>query len=143
MHACRYGLFVGATCAPFVRLLMALCSPVAWPLGKLLDWLLGHQHYALFRRRQLKELVNLHGSGASVHGGRAGGGDGPEDKEAHAEKLTDEEIKIIGGERRACRPGHRPSAPCADAHRAVCVKRHSPYCSRSLYAGGWCCAVLM
>lgn len=35
---------VGARCAWFVRLLMLLCAPVAWPLGKLLDALMGgHQ----------------------------------------------------------------------------------------------------
>lgn len=133
MTGCRYGLFVGATCAPFVRLLMALCSPVAWPLGKLLDWVLGHQHYALFRRRQLKELVNLHGSGAMAHGGHGGhaaasGGDGPVDKEAHAEKLTDEEIKIIGGERRTCLHACRgPFAPCKPS-QVICTLR---WCTHS------------
>jgi len=28
---------------------MILCSPVAWPVGKLLDWLLGPEHHVLFR----------------------------------------------------------------------------------------------
>ncbi|KAG2489018.1 hypothetical protein HYH03_012456 [Edaphochlamys debaryana] len=64
----RYGLKVGAYSAWFVRLLMCLCSPVAWPIGKLLDFLLGPDHTALFRRAQLKALVDLHGSGAGFGG---------------------------------------------------------------------------
>ncbi|KAL4434041.1 hypothetical protein ABPG75_000482 [Micractinium tetrahymenae] len=55
----RYGLEIGAYCAPLVRLLMVLTAPVAWPLGKLLDWLLGEES-ALFRRQELKALVGLH-----------------------------------------------------------------------------------
>ncbi|KAG2449851.1 hypothetical protein HYH02_005374 [Chlamydomonas schloesseri] len=64
----RYGLKVGAYSAWFVRLLMTLCSPIAWPIGKLLDFLLGPDHSALFRRAQLKALVDLHGSGAGFGG---------------------------------------------------------------------------
>ncbi|KAG2437901.1 hypothetical protein HXX76_005517 [Chlamydomonas incerta] len=64
----RYGLKVGAYSAWFVRLLMTLCSPIAWPIGKLLDFLLGPDHSALFRRAQLKALVDLHGTGAGFGG---------------------------------------------------------------------------
>jgi hypothetical protein len=32
-----------------VRGLMALTSPISWPLGRLLDWLLGSEHTALYR----------------------------------------------------------------------------------------------
>lgn len=42
---CRsYGLQVGSYSALFVRLLMALSSPISWPIGKLLDRLLGEEH---------------------------------------------------------------------------------------------------
>ncbi|KXZ48422.1 hypothetical protein GPECTOR_28g830 [Gonium pectorale] len=64
----RYGLRVGAYSAWFVRVLMTICSPIAWPIGKLLDFLLGPDHSALFRRAQLKALVDLHGSGAGFGG---------------------------------------------------------------------------
>lgn len=40
----RYGLQVGASSAWFVRLLMAVTSPLSWPMGKLLDWVLGGEH---------------------------------------------------------------------------------------------------
>jgi metal transporter CNNM len=45
----RYGLVIGANLAWLVRVLMVVCSPVAWPVGKLLDWLLGPEHHVLFR----------------------------------------------------------------------------------------------
>jgi hypothetical protein len=39
---CRsYGLQVGSYSALFVRLLLFLAAPIAWPIGKVLDWLLG------------------------------------------------------------------------------------------------------
>ena len=49
----RYGLAIGARMAVFVRLLMAVCSPIAWPVGKLLDKLLGADHHSMFRRKQV------------------------------------------------------------------------------------------
>lgn len=103
----RYGLAIGSTVAPFVRVLVWICYPVAFPISKvryvvlntsvlkfsaslkssnlvsscvqcsnldlfffsfflvilqLLDVLLGHGRVALFRRAELKTLVNLHGN---------------------------------------------------------------------------------
>jgi CBS domain containing-hemolysin-like protein len=40
----RYGLQVGAYSAYFVRVLMVLCAVIAWPISKLLDWVLGPEH---------------------------------------------------------------------------------------------------
>ena len=37
-------LQIGASSAWFVRALMFVCSPLAWPIGKLLDILLGGEH---------------------------------------------------------------------------------------------------
>ncbi|GLI68918.1 hypothetical protein VaNZ11_013338, partial [Volvox africanus] len=76
----RYGLAVGASLAPLVRLLMWLCSPVAWPMGKLLDLVIGADHHTIFRRRQLKELVSIHAEDAGMGGA-----------------LTRDEIKVITG----------------------------------------------
>ncbi|CAK9164614.1 unnamed protein product [Ilex paraguariensis] len=76
----RYGLAIGAALAPFVHILVWICFPVAYPISKLLDFLLGHGHVALFRRAELKTLVNLHGNEAGKGG-----------------ELTHDETTIIAG----------------------------------------------
>ncbi|KAJ7526535.1 hypothetical protein O6H91_16G010800 [Diphasiastrum complanatum] len=57
----RYGLSVGANLLWLVRIAMFMCYPVAFPVGKILDALLGHNNSAIFRRAQLKALVSIHG----------------------------------------------------------------------------------
>ncbi|CAH9120691.1 unnamed protein product [Cuscuta epithymum] len=76
----RYGLTVGATVAPFVRLLLWVFFPVAYPISKVLDWMLGKDHSALLRRAELKTFVDFHGNEAGK------GGD-----------LTHDETTIIAG----------------------------------------------
>ncbi|KAL6513122.1 DUF21 domain-containing protein [Orobanche gracilis] len=76
----RYGLAVGAAMAPVVRILVCICFPIAYPISKLLDLLLGHGHRALFRRAELKTLVDLHGNEAGKGG-----------------ELTHDETTIIAG----------------------------------------------
>ncbi|CAA0838174.1 DUF21 domain-containing protein [Striga hermonthica] len=76
----RYGLTVGATVAPFVRLLLWLFFPIAYPISKFLDWMLGKGHAALLRRAELKTFVDFHGNEAGK------GGD-----------LTHDETTIIAG----------------------------------------------
>ncbi|XP_068698745.1 uncharacterized protein [Montipora foliosa] len=77
----RYGLAIGAVMAPFVKLLMVLLFVVAWPISKLLDCLLGHEHSTFFRRAELKELVSLH----------------QESTDANEDPLRDDEVMIIQG----------------------------------------------
>lgn len=60
----RYGLAVGANMVWLVNIMMVICWPVAYPIGRLLDFLLGHDDSALFRRAQLKALVTIHGKEA-------------------------------------------------------------------------------
>ncbi|XP_010278494.1 PREDICTED: putative DUF21 domain-containing protein At1g03270 isoform X2 [Nelumbo nucifera] len=75
----RYGLAVGANFVWLVRILMIVCYPIAYPIGKVLDWVLGHNE-ALFRRAQLKALVSIH----SQEAGKGG-------------ELTHDETTIISG----------------------------------------------
>ncbi|GAB2221412.1 hypothetical protein Droror1_Dr00012588 [Drosera rotundifolia] len=75
----RYGLAVGANFVWLVRILMIVCYPIAYPIGKVLDCLLGH-HEVLFRRAQLKALVSIHGQEAGKGG-----------------ELTHDETTIISG----------------------------------------------
>ncbi|KAJ8434142.1 hypothetical protein Cgig2_000862 [Carnegiea gigantea] len=75
----RYGLAVGANFVFLVHILMLICYPVSYPIGKVLDCLLGHNE-ALFRRAQLKALVSIH----SKEAGKGG-------------ELTHDETTIISG----------------------------------------------
>lgn len=56
----RYGLPIGAWMAPCVLVLMYVMSPVAWPVAKLLDKLLGEDHGTIYKKAGLKTLVTLH-----------------------------------------------------------------------------------
>lgn len=56
----RYGLAIGAFCAPLVHATMIVFAPVAWPTAKLLDWCLGEDHGTTYRKAELKTFVSLH-----------------------------------------------------------------------------------
>ncbi|GMP24601.1 hypothetical protein CsSME_00001808 [Camellia sinensis var. sinensis] len=58
----RYGLGVGAKLSVVVQLLVIVVFPIAYPISKLLDGLLGKGHSALMRRAELKILVDMHGN---------------------------------------------------------------------------------
>ncbi|KAL4863481.1 hypothetical protein BDV12DRAFT_26959 [Aspergillus spectabilis] len=75
----RYGLPIGAYLSPIVLFLMYAFAPVAWPTAKLLDWLLGEDHGAVYKRAGLKTLVTLHQSLGSQP----------------AERLNEDEVTII------------------------------------------------
>ncbi|GMY07322.1 DUF21 domain-containing protein At2g14520-like [Fagus crenata] len=64
----RYGLCLGAKMSYFVRLLLMLFFPISYPISKLLDWLLGKGHSALYRRAELKTLVHMHANKAGKGG---------------------------------------------------------------------------
>ncbi|XP_076955955.1 DUF21 domain-containing protein At4g14240-like isoform X2 [Bidens hawaiensis] len=75
----RYGLAIGSSLIWLVKGLMIICYPIAYPIGKMLDLVLGHND-ALFRRAQLKALVSIHGQEAGKGG-----------------ELTHDETTIISG----------------------------------------------
>ncbi|KAL3691066.1 hypothetical protein R1sor_004717 [Riccia sorocarpa] len=64
----RHGLAVGAAMAPLVRVLIIIMFPVAYPLSKLLDCVLGKKHSILFGRAELRTLVEMHGYAAGKGG---------------------------------------------------------------------------
>ncbi|KAL5218180.1 hypothetical protein ABZP36_018864 [Zizania latifolia] len=76
----HYGLAIGASVTPLVRVLVWICFSIAYPISKLLDYVLGKAHTALFRRAELKTLVTLHGNEAGKGG-----------------ELTHDETTIIAG----------------------------------------------
>lgn len=56
----RYGLPIGAWMAPCVLALMYITAPIAWPIAKLLDRILGEDHGTFYKKAGLKTLVTLH-----------------------------------------------------------------------------------
>jgi len=73
----RYGLAIGAICAPFVLILMYCLSPIAWPIAKLLDWVLGGSESHTYKKAELKSFLQFHRQGE--------------------EPLRDDEINILNG----------------------------------------------
>ncbi|XP_019432495.1 PREDICTED: DUF21 domain-containing protein At1g47330 isoform X1 [Lupinus angustifolius] len=64
----RFGLTVGATLAPLVKVLLVVFYPISYPISKVLDWMLGKGHAALLKRAELKTFVNFHGNEAGKGG---------------------------------------------------------------------------
>lgn len=52
-----------------VRIMMWVAYPIAWPIAKLLEWILGAHHGIIYRRGELRELIKMHAAGGE------GGGD--------------------------------------------------------------------
>jgi len=61
-----------------LQLQMVIAAPVAWPLGRLLDALIGANHGVFRSRGQIKALVDMHGEehhmGGQLTQARAGAG---------------------------------------------------------------------
>ncbi|KAI0757520.1 hypothetical protein C8Q80DRAFT_1091595 [Daedaleopsis nitida] len=73
----RYGLSLGASCAPVVLAMMYLFAPIAWPIAKLLDWVLGHNEANTYKKAELRSFLAFHRQGE--------------------EPLRDDEISILNG----------------------------------------------
>jgi len=57
----KWGLAIGAKLSLLVKFLMLIFFPVAYPIGKLLDRMLGEDHRNYFQRKELHALVSIHG----------------------------------------------------------------------------------
>ncbi|KAH6901111.1 hypothetical protein BKA70DRAFT_1524767 [Coprinopsis sp. MPI-PUGE-AT-0042] len=73
----RYGLAIGAMCSPLVLGMMYIFAPVAYPLAKLLDWILGADEHHTYKKAELKSFLQFHRTGE--------------------EPLRDDEINILNG----------------------------------------------
>ncbi|KZT35434.1 DUF21-domain-containing protein [Sistotremastrum suecicum HHB10207 ss-3] len=73
----RYGLTIGARCSTFVLCLMWLFAPIAWPVAKLLDRILGPSEGNTYKKAELKSFLQFHRQGE--------------------EPLRDDEISILNG----------------------------------------------
>ncbi|KAF7322773.1 hypothetical protein HMN09_00056600 [Mycena chlorophos] len=73
----RYGLSIGASCAPMVLFTMYLLAPIAYPIARLLDLALGEGESHTYKKAELKSFLQFHRTGQ--------------------EPLRDEEISILNG----------------------------------------------
>lgn len=73
----RYGLSIGSRCVPIVLVMMYLFAPVAWPIAKLLDNILGKNDVHTYKKAELKSFLQFHRTGE--------------------EPLRDDEISILNG----------------------------------------------
>ncbi|KAL9651395.1 hypothetical protein ABK040_001345 [Willaertia magna] len=76
----RYGLTIGGNLWWLVWILLVIGFLPAYPVSKLLDFILGTNHGTLFKRTELKELVNLHFKAEDANF-----------------RLLEHEVKILGG----------------------------------------------
>lgn len=72
----RYGLAIGAAFVPPMLALMYVMYPIAYPIAKLLDYLLGDDEGTVYKKAGLKTLVTLH-------------------KTLGADRLNEDEVTII------------------------------------------------
>jgi len=56
----RYALYIGSKVIGLVRILIFILSPLAWPISKLLDWILGDELGLVYTNRELENLVEVH-----------------------------------------------------------------------------------
>ncbi|KAL8287495.1 hypothetical protein RQP46_003353 [Phenoliferia psychrophenolica] len=64
----RFGLAIGSAMVTPVRVMIYCFYIVSWPVARLLEYLLGAHSGVVYRRAELKELINMH-SDATGHGG--------------------------------------------------------------------------
>ncbi|KAF8502870.1 DUF21-domain-containing protein [Russula emetica] len=73
----RYGLSIGSRCVPIVLVMMYFFAPIAWPIAKLLDNILGKNDVHTYKKAELKSFLQFHRTGE--------------------EPLRDDEISILNG----------------------------------------------
>lgn len=56
----RHAKRVGALCAPLVRILMLITSPITYPIARTLDKLLGDEMPSMYSKNEIMELVSEH-----------------------------------------------------------------------------------
>ncbi|KAE8272110.1 hypothetical protein A4X09_0g212 [Tilletia walkeri] len=68
----RYGLVIGAKMVWPTRIIIFCLYPIAWPVSRILHYLLGAHSGIVYRRAELKELVTMHaaenGKGGDLKG---------------------------------------------------------------------------
>lgn len=88
---------VSAFFATFLYALMLVTSPIAWPLGKLLDHIVGDKEAVFFQRRELRELIRYQEEllERDIRTAIGDTTDAPVDEEDREDDITKEELIIM------------------------------------------------
>ncbi|KPA84927.1 hypothetical protein ABB37_01375 [Leptomonas pyrrhocoris] len=94
-HAFEFCAFL----SPFIRALMWVTAPVAWPIGRLMDAIVGDKEAVFFQRRELREIIRIQDemNEKKRQEKRAAQESGQEDEENESdeEDLTKEEATLM------------------------------------------------
>ena len=131
----RYGLSAGSKAVDIVRFFVLLLFPVAWPLSKVLDIVLGAELGTVYSRGELKELlskqVNMPGAGGHKDGrqrsdsGRGGAGDST----PHEGKIGVTEATFMCGVLAASERTAEQIMTSMDDVFGLCAARRRPDCT--------------
>lgn len=56
----RYALWFGSRTVWFTRIVILVLYPIAWPISKTLDWLLGSELPTIYSKHELMEIISEH-----------------------------------------------------------------------------------
>lgn len=56
----RHALNIGYYFVPIVRFFIFIFFPIAWPLSKILDLILGEEEETIWSKREMKEMIKIH-----------------------------------------------------------------------------------
>lgn len=76
----RHALRVGAWMVSGVSIFMYIISPIGWPIAKLLDILVGHNHGTIYKKSELMALFSFHKTLGKLE-----------------DRLNSDEVKIVHG----------------------------------------------
>jgi len=68
----RYALYIGSKVIWLVKILVMLIWPLAYPISKVLDWMLGDELGMVYTNRELQNLVEIHKRTGQLQGLSAG-----------------------------------------------------------------------
>ncbi|KAG5494863.1 hypothetical protein JIQ42_02479 [Leishmania sp. Namibia] len=94
----QHAFELSALLSPFIRALMWITAPVAWPMSKLLDVVVGDKEAVFFQRRELREVIRIQDEMGERRRRwkRAEVGEGGGESQGNDEEdLTKEEAKLM------------------------------------------------
>ncbi|EZG72885.1 CBS domain protein [Gregarina niphandrodes] len=93
-----YRMSIVRFCTPLVRVISWIVFPLAYPIAKLLDWMLGAHTEKYYGRNDLKAVIRIHQKPSSVDLNKLNEGGGTESMDRRGDEgLLSDEVIIIEG----------------------------------------------